>query len=300
MTSPTAAPTRPVLRYHGGKWRLAPWILEHFPAHRIYTEPYGGAASVLMRKPRASFLEVYNDLDGELVNLFRVLREPEQAARLCELLVLTPYARAEFALSYQPAADPVEQARRTVVRSFMGFGSDAASGAQTGFRAKGNRQNRHPVSDWGNYPASLRAVTERLIGVELEHRDALALIRQHDEPRALHYCDPPYVHSARSANVTRTGKGYRHELAEADHIALAEVLHAARGMVVVSGYACDLYDRDLFRDWERRERAAYGEGAVERTEVLWLNPACSAALRELRMPGGLFLESLPAEGATRC
>jgi DNA adenine methylase len=130
---------RPVLRYHGGKWMLAPWILEHFPPHRIYTEAFGGAGSVLMRKPRAKLVEVYNDLDGEIVNLFRLLRDPETAGALKRLLTATPFARVEFEESYRAHQDALEQARRTVVRSFMGFGSDSASGTKTGFRANGNR-----------------------------------------------------------------------------------------------------------------------------------------------------------------
>lgn len=120
--------TRPVMRYHGGKWMLAPWIIEHFPPHRIYTEAYGGAASVLMRKPRAKLVEVYNDLDGEIVSLFRLLRDPDTAGALARLLEATPFAREEFALSYEACEDALEQARRTLVRSFMGFGSDSASG----------------------------------------------------------------------------------------------------------------------------------------------------------------------------
>src|SRR3954471_8601570 len=101
-------PTRPVLRYHVGKWILAPWIISHFPSHRVYTEAFGGAASVLMRKPR-SYGEVYNDLDGEIVNLFHVLRGP-RAGELIASLRLTPFARIEFEESYETAADPVEQA----------------------------------------------------------------------------------------------------------------------------------------------------------------------------------------------
>lgn len=280
--------TRPVLRYHGGKWMLAPWVIEHFPAHRVYTEAFGGAASVLMRKPRAKLVEVYNDLDGEIVALFQVLREPASAARLADLLQRTPYARAEFDLSYESDHDPVEQARRTAVRSFMGFGSDSASGAQTGFRANGNRQTAHPAKDWGNLPASLASFCGRLRGVVIENRPAIELILQHDSPETLHYCDPPYVHATRSASVTRTGKGYRHEMTEDDHRRLSEALHEAAGMVVLSGYAGGLYD-ELYGDWETSTRRTYADGGLKRVETLWLNAACSAALHQ--PSGGLFAEA---------
>lgn len=285
-------PTRPVLRYHGGKWMLAPWVLQHFPPHRVYTEPYSGAASILMRKPRAELVEVYNDLDGEIVSLFRVLRDPEQAARLGELLRLTPFAREEFALSYEPADDPVEQARRTVVRSMQGFGSNSASGMKSGFRANGNRQTAHPASDWVNYAPAVAAFTERLQGVVIENRMAIDIIRQHDQPTTLHYCDPPYVHDTRSVHTTRTSKGYRHEMTDDDHRELAEVLRNCDGMVIVSGYPSPLYD-ELYDGWHVSERAALADGGkngrAERTEVLWINDACMAALERSR--GGLFAEA---------
>jgi DNA adenine methylase len=164
------------------------------------------AASVLMRKPRAKLVEVYNDLDGEIVSLFRVLRDPETAGALARLLEATPFARDEFALSYEPCQDALEQARRTVVRSFMGFGSDSASGTKTGFRANGNRQSAHPAKDWSNYPAAVAAFCERLQGVVIENRPALEVLLQHDGPEALHYCDPPYLPETRKESMIRTGK----------------------------------------------------------------------------------------------
>lgn len=276
-------PNRPVLRYHGGKWMLAPWIIEHFPPHRIYTEAFGGAGSVLMRKPRARLVEVWNDLDEEIVNVFRVLREPDTAGQLAQALAFTPFARAEFELSYEGTDDVVEQARRTIVRSFQGFGSDSASGAKTGFRANGNRQTAHPARDWTNYPPAIVAFCERLAGVVVENRDALELICQHDDPLALHYCDPPYVHETRSKATVRTSKGYRHEMDEQAHRDLAACLHDLAGMVVVSGYACDLYDRELFADWHRFERSAHADGGLDRTEVVWINGACADALASSRV-----------------
>lgn len=267
---------------------LAPWIIGFFPAHRIYTEPFGGAASVLFRKPRAKLVEVYNDLDGEIVNVFRVMRDYTKGERLTKWLRLTPFAREEFEQAYKCDDFDIEQARRTIVRSFMGFGSDSASGASTGFRANGNRQTAHPAKDWSNYPAEIICFTSRLDGVVIENRAALDIIRQHDSPETLHYCDPPYAHSTRSGHVLKTGKGYRHEMTDDDHRALAEVLHGASGMVVLSGYACDLYDRELYPDWHRHEREALADGGLERTEVVWLNQACADALDAGRVQSRMF------------
>jgi len=194
--------SRPVLRWHGGKWRLAPWIIGHFPHHRVYVEPFGGAGSVLLRKPRA-YAEIYNDLDDEVVSLFRVLRDSAQACALKRALELTPFARSEFRSSYEQPDDAVERARRLVVRSFMGFGSNAhASGPNghrsTGFRANSNRSGTTPAQDWRNYPEAIAAMVERLQGVVIECRPAIELISSHDGPETLHYVDPPYLWETRS------------------------------------------------------------------------------------------------------
>src|SRR3972149_1343948 len=131
-------PSRPVLRYHGGKWMLAPWVVENFPPHTVYVEPFGGAASVLMRKPRSS-VEVYNDLDDAVVNVFRVLRDRSMARELARVVSLTPWARREFEDAYEHTDDPVEWARRTLVKSFLGFGSRGLVRTRTGFRATSSR-----------------------------------------------------------------------------------------------------------------------------------------------------------------
>ncbi|MFN3303140.1 MAG: DNA adenine methylase [Roseateles sp.] len=280
---------RPVLRYHGGKFKLAPWICSFFPPHHIYVEPFGGAASVLMHKPRAH-CEVYNDLNHEIVNVFRVLRDPAQAAQLARLIHLTPFSRAEFDLSYEPTDDTIEQARRTVCRSFMGFGSGAAfSKHATGFRTgvRGDR-TASAASDLLTWPNEVPAFVERLRGVTIEQRDALYLMARSDGPTTLFYVDPPYPHSTRgSARGVR--QKYARELTDDDHRALAGVLNDLQGMVVLSGYPCDLYDNELFSGWARYERRALADGARARTEVVWLNPACSAALDAA---GGLFAKEV--------
>lgn len=277
-------PTRPVLRYHGGKWMLAPTIISHFPPHRVYVEPFGGAASVLMRKPR-SFGEVYNDVWSDVVNVFRVLRDPEQSAELERLLRLTPFAREEYEADWpDDEALPLERARRSVLRSFAGFGSASTCGNyRTGFRSNSNRSHTTPAHDWARYPDQLRGFCERLKGVVIEHRAAVEVIEQHDSPEALFYVDPPYPHATR--NMERGNAAYHHEMTDEQHEQLAVVLRGCRGMVALSGYRCDLYDR-LYCDWDRREFNATSDGRTPRVEVLWLNQACADAQRQRQIPMG--------------
>lgn len=273
-----AAPTRPVLRYHGGKWKMAPWIISHFPAHRVYVESFGGAASVLMQKPR-SHGEVYDDLDGEVVALFQVLRDPAMAERLRKAVALTAFARQEFRLSYQPSDDQVEQARRGIVRAFMGFGSAAfTKGHKTGFRSNSNRSGTIPATDWSTYPQQIPAMAERMRGVVVENRPAVDVIAQHDGAETLHYVDPPYPHSTRSLSVSMGRNCYRNEMSDDQHRDLAKTLRSVAGFVVLSGYPCDLYDRDLYPDWHRINRRTHADGARERTEAIWLNAAASNAI----------------------
>ncbi|HCZ33447.1 MAG TPA: DNA methyltransferase [Holophagaceae bacterium] len=255
-------PTRPILRYHGGKWKLAPWIIAHLPAHRTYVEPFGGAASVLLRKPR-SYAEIYNDLDGEVVNLFRVARD--HGDELTRMLSLTPFAREEFKLSYELSNDPLEQARRTVVRSAMGFGTSSL-GKVTGFRASSTRNGQTPANDLRFFPFALMPIIERLKGVTIENRDALEVMRAHDSLETAHYVDPPYVASTRDK-----GRDYRHEMVDADHIRLAEFLRTLKGFVILSGYESPLY-ADLFPGWRRTFRNTKADAAGDRMEVLWLSP----------------------------
>lgn len=270
--------TRPVVRWFGGKWLLAPWIIGHFPAHRVYVEPFGGGGSVLLRKPRA-YAEVYNDLDGEVVNLFRVRRDRDQAARLIELLRLTPFARVELEAAYEVCEDPVERARRLLVLAFMGFGSNAHARVPTGFRANANKNGTTPARDWVTYAAALPLAIERLQGVTIECRDAHEVMAQQDSPTTLHYVDPPYVHSTRGRGnrYDVAYRGYNHELDDDQHAELLAFLRTLAGMVVLSGYPHPMYDAAL-PEWRRVERPALADGARERTEVLWLNPACVARL----------------------
>jgi DNA adenine methylase len=256
-------PRRPLLRWHGGKWNLAPWVISFFPPHRCYVEPFGGAGSVLIRKPRC-YAEVYNDLDGSVVNLFRVLRS-DRADELVNLVRLTPFARDEFVDAYVECDDPVESARRLIVRSFQGFGSNGHN-RSTGFRANSNLSGTTPAHDWANYPDALAQIVERLTGVVIENRDAKATMAAHDTPETLHYVDPPYILSTRSDE----GRDYAVELSDADHADLLQFVRGLAGTVILSGYAHSLYD-EILHDWFRVERKHLADGARQRTEVLWIN-----------------------------
>ena len=285
--------SRPLVRWHGDKWRLAPWIIGHFPRHRVYVEPFGGGASVLLRKPR-SYAEIYNDLDSDVVALFSVLRSP-RAADFIEALRLTPFSREEFNAVYTPAHVDFERARRLVIRSFQGFGSDGhnAENGRTGFRANSNRSHTTPAHDWAHYPDCLALIVKRLRGIVIENRAALDVMKAHDGADTLHYVDPPYVPDTRSK---LNGRGaprhvYKHEMAVEDHLALLHGLRDLHGFVVLSGYPAALCD-DALADWMRVECAALADGARPRVEVLWLNPDCARALTGRDLP--LFREGAAA------
>lgn len=256
-------PSRPLLRYHGGKWQLAQWIISFFPEHRTYVEPFGGAASVLLLKDR-SHSEVYNDLDHEIVNLFKVMRD--NGDQLQKLVRLTPFARDEFVQSYEPTADPIEQARRTIVRSFMGFSSSWRINA-TGFRYKSRLNGTGPANDWKNYSLSIQKLIERLSGVVIENQDALKVIQSQQFEDTLYYVDPPYVFATRDS-----GSDYAFEYNDDQHRELAECLKSIQGMVFLSGYKSKLYE-ELYLEWHCVKKKAYADGARHRTECLWMNHA---------------------------
>lgn len=282
MTTAMDAPARPALRYHGAKWRLAPWILSHFPplaTYDVYVEPFGGSAAVMLRKERSP-IEVFNDLDNDVVTFFRVLRDcPDDLIRGIEL---TPFARREWEAAGEPTDNPVEQARRFYVRS---YGSIAGPTAQwrTGWRRQKTLSLRADgtgaMTSAARVFAStshLHVVAERLRGVFIEASDALDLIRDYDGDRALFYVDPPYPAAVRKAWATTA---YQHELSDDDHRELAAVLNACRGMVILSGYDSDLY-RELFPSsmWVTVSRPARTNGRGSSMETLWLNQAVQGAI----------------------
>jgi len=269
--------SRPPLRYHGGKWKLAPWIISHFPPHAHYVEPFGGAASVLLQKP-PSRLETYNDADGEVVTFFRVLRERQDD--LVRAIALTPWARAEYEATFDPLppehpeAD-IERARRFFVRAWMSMGGGATARWRTGWRYQIRPQTPTTTERWSQLD-HLIAVAQRLRMVQIEQDDALKIIGRYDALETLFYLDPPYVHQTRSK---WRGAAYRHEMDDDAHRELAELIHGVRGFAVISGYPSALYEELYERyGWVRIEKAALTNGRTVRRECLWLSPRTWSAL----------------------
>ncbi len=262
----TPAQLRPPFIYYGGKQTLAATIAGLFPTHSHYVEPFAGSLSILLAKDRTK-LETVNDLDGDLMLFFRVLRDrPDELARVC---ALTPHSRTERALARQrpDEIDELERARRVWVCLTQGRTGTLRN---TGWRH--DSSDHATISMPGrlsNYVARMESVAARLTQVSLECRPALDVIAAYGRNRhALLYVDPPYLGTVRMHN-------YRHEMTGPnEHRELAEALHGCTATVVVSGYAADLYDTELFAGWYRHELpAATSQGGTyqARTEVLWSN-----------------------------
>lgn len=242
------------------------WIISHLPPiNEIdkYNEVYGGSASVLFNKPRSRF-EVYNELNQEITNLFRVVRDAPQD--LSRAVYLTPYSKSEFELSYETCDDEVEMARRTLVRSFMGFGTCVTAKKKTGFRRFSRSRGASPNMEWNGIPQNIIDACERLKGVLIESIDANECLVKQDSITTTHYVDPTYLQETRSSSNM-----YLLEMTVNDHIDLASTLNSLKGKVVLSGYASNLYDKELYADWRRVSKVSYADGAKEREEVLWMN-----------------------------
>lgn len=264
---------KPPMPYFGGKQRIAERIVQHFPAHRHYVEPFCGGLSVLLAKP-PSAVETVNDLDQSLITFWRVLRDrPDDLMRVC---TLTPHARSELDLCRAPmdGLDELEVARR--VWSQLAQGRSGRR-TRTGWRfyVDGNTT--------GNMATYLRGYVDRmppaaasLASVQLECMPALDLIDLYGRsPDTLLYVDPPYLAS------TRRSLQYLHELhTEPEHAELLDHIEAVEAKVVLSGYASELYDQRL-ADWDRIEIPAstqQGGDDAARTEVLWCNFPASTHL----------------------
>ena len=248
-----------VLKYPGAKSRLADWIINNMPKHNVYLEPYAGSLSVLLNKPRCH-IETVNDLHGEVVNFFRVLRDnPDELKRLVEF---TPYSRTEYDLSYQESIEPIERARRFCVRCWQGFG--CSNLYHNGFKSGQQGSSPNPAKAWAEYSSVIILAAERLRGVQIENLPAMELIQRYNTSDVFIYADPPYLHG------TRKNYLYKHEMKDADHEKLLNVLVKHPGKILLSGYDNDMYN-DVLQGWNKVQKNTRAEGGRARTETLWMN-----------------------------
>jgi DNA adenine methylase len=253
--------------WHGGKSKLSAKIVGYFPEHQTYVEPFGGSAAVLLAK-EPSKVEVYNDLNGELVNLFQVLRDATMYRKLRRALDRTRYARAEFVLSKEPSDDPVESARRFIVRQRQSLGGLGERWSYCVGDSRGGMSSA--VARWQTGLDQLPSVHDRFRHIQIEREDWRTILTRYNGRKTLFYIDPPYLPE------TRTGGEYQHELSVRDHRELVARILATRNMVLLSGYANETYKPLETAGWKRVdfEVPAYSsDKRTRRTECLWLSPS---------------------------
>lgn len=240
---------------------MAKEIVALMPQHRSYLEPFFGSGAVLFNKP-PSAIETVNDVDGDIVNFFNVLRR--QPDELAEAISFTPYSRDVFDDAHENrGTEDFDRAYRFAIRSKMGHGFKTYQ--KTGFKIDVYaRERSYCVNSWNQMPDKLLTAAARLKDVQIENRPALDLIKKFNHDNVLIYADPPYLLH------TRGGKQYRHEMNEQDHVDLLDGLKQHKGYVILSGYPSDMYDYEL-KEWHRIERKSYNQKSDKRTEVLWCN-----------------------------
>lgn len=251
-----------VMKYPGSKWRIAKWIIDFFPDHHSYLEPFFGSGAVLFNKPRSN-IETVNDLDGNVVNLFEwIKRDPE---KLAHEIYYTPYARQVYDDAFATVPeDSLGRAVNFYIHLNMGHGF-RTNGEKVGWKNDvQGRERAYAAQDWVHLPEKILHAAERLRGVQIENQPATELIQRYNFSNVLIYADPPYVLG------TRHGKQYRCEMNDMAHEELLDVLLVHKGPVLISGYDSGLYN-DRLRSWHREETTCYSQVCSKKREVLWMN-----------------------------
>jgi DNA adenine methylase len=261
---------RIVFGWYGGKFNHLDWLLPRLPAAHHYCEPFAGSAAVLINRIPAP-VETYNDVDGEVVNFFKVLRDHKDD--LARAIALTPFSREEFhrAIVNQPKAKTaLERARRFYIRARQartGLAQTATLGRWANCKETSRAGMSGVVSRWLGGVEALPEIGTRLLRVQIENRPALDVIRLYDSPTTLFYCDPPYLHDTRGDS-----SAYGFEMDERQHVDLSIALNSCLGKVAISGYRNDLMDK-LYKGWKRFDAPVKQCHSIKklRQECLWMN-----------------------------
>lgn len=270
--------------WYGGKYSHLDWLLPLLPEATHYCEPFGGSAAVLINR-QPSPVETYNDLDGEVVNFFRVLREQKEA--LVEAIGLTPFSRAEFETAINDRGEDLsdlERARRFYIRARQvrtGLAQKASSGRWAHCLLTSRAGMAGAVSRWLGAVEDLPLIAQRLLRVQIENAPAIEVINRYDSEETLFYCDPPYPHGSRGDS-----NAYAYEMTDEQHYELAETLRQVKGKVVLSGYKCELME-ELYGDWHRIEAPEKIAHSVKtlRRETVWLNYGIKEGTKWLKATG---------------
>lgn len=248
-----------ILKYPGGKWRIADWIISYFPEHKVYCEPFFGSGAVFFNK-RPCYIETINDMNGDIVNLFRVCRDyPEELAKAINL---TPFARDEFISCNTPSDNPIEQARRTLVRYHQSFGTSNSS--KNSWRNVQTYGGPRCATMWNCLPDIIMNCCERLKDAQIENMDALTLIERYNNENTLIYLDPPYLQNLRKKNM------YKCEMSDEQHIEMLRLIKKSKSKIILSGYDNELYNSELF-NWVTAEKETIAQMGLHRIEKLWMN-----------------------------
>lgn len=251
-----------IIKYPGSKWGLANWIINYFPKHHSYLEPFFGSGAVLFNKPRSN-IETINDVDGEVINFFECVKtDPE---RLTHEIYYTPYARMVYEEAYRrKEANRFRRATYFCIRLNMGHGF-RTNGEKVGWKNDiQGRERAYAAEDWKSLPKRMLEAAERLRGVQIECRPAIDVIKRFNFKNVLIYADPPYMLS------TRHGKQYKEEMEDSEHSELLEALKQHKGPTLISGYESDLYN-DMLKGWHREENISYSQIGTKKKEILWMN-----------------------------
>lgn len=251
-----------VLKYPGSKWNLAPFIVSLIPDHHTYLEPFFGSGAVFFTK-KPSLIETVNDIDENVYLLYKLIRDNTE--ELNSRIAMTPYSRKDYENCYieKPESD-MDKVMNFLIGCWQGRGY-RANGYRTGWRNDViGREQMYAARDWYGLPDKIVSIVDRLKQCQIENRDAIELIKRHNAKGVFIYVDPPYLLS------TRRHEQYSHEMKEADHVKLIEVLLNHKGKVMLSGYEHELYDQMLV-GWKKVKLEATAEYGLPRTESLWLN-----------------------------
>lgn len=261
-----------ILKYPGAKWRIADWIIENIPEHHSYIEPFFGSGAVFFNKPQSN-IQTINDLDGEVVNFFEVVRDmPEE---LATKIYMTPYARKVYENTYEQLnkinTSKIDRALNFCIKINMSYGHRFSYKVGWKNDVQG-RERAYALRSWNKIPDIIMEAAVRLKETQIENGPAIEVIKRFNNPKCLIYCDPPYL-----LGIRNISKQYNYEMSNKDHEDLLNTIIKSKSKIIISGYDSDLYN-DALKDWRKKTSFNLTQSMRKVKEVLWMNYDCEKQL----------------------